>query len=70
VTDTGPGFPVEVLARPFEPFARGGHERGRLEGAGLGLAIVRAVVEAHGGSVALDNPEGGGARVRLRFPGA
>jgi signal transduction histidine kinase len=28
------------------------------------------VVEAHGGSVALDNPEGGGARVRLRFPGA
>ena len=70
VTDTGPGFPVEVLARPFEPFARGGHERGRLEGARLGLAIVRAVVEAHGGSVALDNPEGGGARVRLRFPGA
>jgi two-component system, OmpR family, sensor kinase len=70
VTDSGPGFPEEVLARPFEPFARGGHERGRLEGAGLGLAIVRAVVEAHGGTVSLDNPDGGGARVRLRFPGA
>jgi two-component system OmpR family sensor kinase len=70
VTDSGPGFPEEVLARPFEPFARGSHERGRLEGAGLGLAIVRAVVEAHGGTVALDNPDGGGARVRLRFPGA
>ena len=70
VTDSGPGFPEEVLARPFEPFARGGHERGRLEGAGLGLAIVRAVVEAHGGTVSLHNPDGGGARVRLRFPGA
>ena len=70
VADTGPGFPAETLAHPFEPFARASTVRGREGGAGLGMAIVRAVVEAHGGSVTLDNPDGGGARVRLRFPGA
>jgi two-component system OmpR family sensor kinase len=70
VADTGPGFPAETLAHPFEPFARASTVRGREGGAGLGMAIVRAVVEAHGGSVTLDNPDSGGARVRLRFPGA
>lgn len=71
VTDTGPGFPPEVLERPFEPFVRAdaGRDRGG-DGAGLGLAIVRAVVEAHGGSVELANLGGGGAEVRLRLPGA
>jgi two-component system, OmpR family, sensor kinase len=70
VADTGPGFPAETLAHPFEPFARASTVRGREGGAGLGMAIVRAVVEAHGGSVTLDNPDDGGARVRLRFPEA
>jgi two-component system, OmpR family, sensor kinase len=70
VADTGPGFPAETLAHPFEPFARASTVRGREGGAGLGMAIVRAVVEAHGGSVTLDNPDDGGARVRIRFPGA
>jgi hypothetical protein len=35
-----------------------------------GEVTARELVEAHGGTVALDNPDGGGARVRLRFPGA
>jgi two-component system OmpR family sensor kinase len=70
VEDTGPGFPAEALAHPFEPFARASTVRGGEGGAGLGMAIVRAVVEAHGGSVTIDNPDHGGARVRLRFPGA
>lgn len=70
VADTGPGFPAETLAQPFEPFARASTARGREGGAGLGMAIVRAVVEAHGGSVTLDNPDDGGARVRIRIPGA
>lgn len=70
VADTGPGFRAETLAHPFEPFARATTARGREGGAGLGMTIVRAVVEAHGGSVTLDNPDDGGARVRLRFPGA
>jgi heavy metal sensor kinase len=71
VEDTGSGFPPEVLARPFEPFARSASERGRADGgAGLGLAIVHAVVAAHAGSVSIENAENGGARVRLFFPEA
>jgi two-component system OmpR family sensor kinase len=70
VVDTGPGFPAEALAHPFEPFTRASTLREPEGGAGLGMAIVRAVVEAHGGSVTIDNPGDGGARVRLRFPGA
>lgn len=61
VSDSGPGFPPEMLERPFEPFGPGG--------GGLGLAIVRAVVEAHGGSVSLDGAAPDGARVTLCFPG-
>ncbi len=71
VTDTGPGFPPEVLSGTLEPFARARVGRGSGDGgAGLGLAIVRAVVEAHGGAVSIENADVGGARVTLRFPGA
>jgi two-component system OmpR family sensor kinase len=67
VTDSGPGFPDDVLHRAFEPFARadGGREG---DGAGLGLTIVRAVAEAHGGSATARNVEGGGAAVTLELP--
>jgi heavy metal sensor kinase len=67
VTDSGPGFDGDVLVRAFEPFARA--DRGREgDGAGLGLTIVRAVAEAHGGSATARNLEGGGAAVSLELP--
>jgi signal transduction histidine kinase len=69
VQDDGPGIPPELERRVFERFVRGGREGGR--GSGLGLAIVRAVVESHGGTVALDRPlNGSGTRVVIRLPAA
>ena len=70
VADDGPGIPPELRARVFERFVRGdGHARGG-GGSGLGLAIVRAVAEAHGGSASIESAQGGGARVVVRLPAA
>ncbi|HEX5043868.1 MAG TPA: HAMP domain-containing sensor histidine kinase [Candidatus Polarisedimenticolaceae bacterium] len=71
VADTGPGVPADKRDAVFEPFLRldGARARGT-GGAGLGLAIVRRWVEAHGGRVALDEAPGGGARVRVSLPAA
>ncbi|WP_168109181.1 ATP-binding protein [Ramlibacter lithotrophicus] len=70
VADDGAGMAPEVLQRAFEPFfqARQAQDRSR-GGLGLGLAIVRSLVEMHGGSVAAqsDGPECG-ATVRVRLP--
>jgi heavy metal sensor kinase len=64
--DSGRGFPPGFMQRAFEPFARGAPDRaGAHEGAGLGLAIVRAVAEAHGGHATAENRPEGGARVTL-----
>jgi signal transduction histidine kinase len=69
VQDTGPGFHASVLPRVFEPFATGpAPDAGTRPGAGLGLAIVRAIAEAHGGRATAENPPGGGARVTVCFP--
>lgn len=69
VSDTGEGFAPAFLPRAFEAFARADAERSRSAGgAGLGLAIVRAVAEAHGGSVEAANRAGGGALVVIRVP--
>jgi signal transduction histidine kinase len=63
VDDDGPGFDPAELNAVFQPFHRG---RGAThEGSGLGLAIVRAIAEAHDGSVEAANCRGGGARVTL-----
>jgi signal transduction histidine kinase len=64
VADNGPGFSPDLLARAFEPFTRGDTETASPNGAGLGLSIVRAVAEAHGGSVSAENTADG-ARVTL-----
>jgi signal transduction histidine kinase len=65
------GFEVEPADLPglFEPFRRGGRERTGARGAGLGLAIVRAVCDAHGGTVhAVARPDDGGLEVTVRLP--
>ena len=61
VRDTGPGVPESEQARIFEEYARASGAGARLEGAGLGLAIVRRLAAAHGGSVGLTTPPGGGS---------
>ena len=69
VRDHGPGLPGDDPSALFERFwrAEGGRERGK-GGAGLGLAIVAGIVDAHGGSVAARNAEGGGAAFVVRVP--
>jgi two-component system, OmpR family, sensor kinase len=71
VTDDGPGIPAEERARVFERFHRIDPARSRSQGgAGLGLAIVRAVAEAHGGTAhAIEPADGRGARIELVLPG-
>ena len=64
VADSGPGFRPDLLAKAFEPFTRGEAEAAGPTGAGLGLSIVRAVAEAHGGSASAENTPAG-ARVTL-----
>jgi two-component system OmpR family sensor kinase len=67
VRDHGPGVPVDELASLFRPFFRGSNAV-RADGHGLGLAIVQRVVQVHGGSIEVDNAEGGGLEIRLRLP--
>lgn len=59
VADNGPGIPPEVTGRLFERFYRGRSARKPSRGAGLGLSIVRAIAEGHGGRVELDTHESG-----------
>jgi signal transduction histidine kinase len=69
VTDSGPGIAAEDLPHVFERFYRSDPARDRTTGSsGLGLAIVRAVVEAHGGRVRATNEPGAGARFELELP--
>lgn len=67
VRDSGPGVDDEVRERIFERFARG-EEEGVREGAGLGLAIVASIAEAHGGRVRLDSSPDHGAKFTLDLP--
>jgi two-component system sensor histidine kinase KdpD len=66
VCDRGPGFRPEEERRIFEKFYRGRSDGVR--GAGLGLAICRAVIEAHQGTIEAFNRRGGGAVFRIRIP--
>jgi two-component system, OmpR family, sensor kinase len=71
VIDDGPGIPAEERDRIFERFHRADSGRSRNSGgAGLGLAIVRAIAEAHGGAVQAGAAQNGrGARIELSLPG-
>lgn len=69
VTDQGPGVPEALRQRIFERFETGGGgEKGRDRGAGLGLSIVKSFVELHGGSIDVEDADGGGARFVCRLP--
>jgi signal transduction histidine kinase len=68
VSDAGPGVTPADQERIFERFARGGAGPRRSAGAGLGLSIVRAIAEAHGGSVRLASREGHGATFTIEIP--
>jgi signal transduction histidine kinase len=68
VRDSGPGVAREDQARVFERFARASASRRRSEGAGLGLAIVRAIAEAHGGRAELASRPGAGSTFTVIVP--
>jgi two-component system, OmpR family, sensor kinase len=69
VSDSGPGMEQEQLGHVFERFYRADPSRARASGgAGLGLAIVAAVVEAHGGTVDAESTPGQGSTFRVRLP--
>ena len=67
VRDHGPGIEQSDLPHVFDRFYRAATARSK-PGAGLGLAIVRQVADDHGGSVTVENAEGGGARFRFFLP--
>ncbi len=70
VADDGPGIPPDDLSRVFDRFYRVDRSRSRQRtpGVGLGLAICRTIVEAHGGSIHIDSAPGTGTRVTARLP--
>ncbi|MBL8431079.1 MAG: HAMP domain-containing protein [Dechloromonas sp.] len=63
ISDNGPGFPVELLARIFEPYVTT-----KARGTGLGLPIVRKIVDEHQGTIEISNAAEGGARIDIRLP--
>ena len=67
VRDTGPGIPADELPRIFDRLFRGDTSRTE-RGLGLGLSLVKAVVEAHGGTVGVESEPGRGSVFTVRLP--
>lgn len=67
VSDTGAGIPLEVAPHVFDRFWRSRYRKER--GAGLGLTIVKGIIEAHGGAVAVEPHAGPGTTIRFTLPG-
>lgn len=69
ISDTGPGVPVELHTRVFEKFfSQDARSKGEKQGVGLGLAISKGIVEAHGGAIWVESPREGGAVFRFDLP--
>jgi two-component system OmpR family sensor kinase len=68
VEDEGPGIPPELQSRIFERFFRAGSDDFAVPGAGLGLSIVRWVVESHGGRISVSRRSGDGAKFSIHLP--
>jgi two-component system, OmpR family, sensor histidine kinase KdpD len=67
IDDEGPGLPATERDRLFDKFQRG-RDEGTIVGAGLGLAICRVIIEAHGGDIRAGDRPGGGARFQFTLP--
>jgi two-component system sensor histidine kinase KdpD len=67
VVDRGPGIPKRLQARLFEKFYRAGQPVG-VPGSGIGLAISKGLIEAHGGRIWVESAEGAGAAFRFTIP--
>jgi two-component system, OmpR family, sensor histidine kinase KdpD len=67
VSDDGPGIALDTIDRLFQPFFRGAPSRSP-RGTGLGLAVARGLVEAHGGRISVQNRPNGGAMFRFTLP--
>jgi nitrogen fixation/metabolism regulation signal transduction histidine kinase len=63
ISDSGPGFPPEILAKVFEPYVTT-----KPGGTGLGLPIVKKIVEEHQGQIKIESGLSGGAEIRIRLP--
>jgi two-component system sensor histidine kinase KdpD len=70
VMDRGPGISPRELDRIFEKFYRGTRGRSGTEGTGMGLAIAKGIIEAHGGRIWAENRPGGGAVFLFQLPAA
>jgi CheY-like chemotaxis protein len=68
VRDSGPGIPPDCLEKIFDPFYRVAATRTTAKGLGLGLSIVRTLVELHGGTIEARRPEGGGGELHFTLP--
>ena len=66
--DRGPGIAPEELERIFEKFYRGRKTSARTEGTGMGLAIAKGIIEAHGGKIRAENRPGGGTEISVTLP--
>jgi signal transduction histidine kinase len=68
VIDHGPGIPAEKMETIFRPFERAVGPDARIPGLGLGLYIVKMIVESHGGHINVDSQPGRGSRFVVEFP--
>jgi len=64
ISDTGCGIPADILAKIFEPFVT----HGKSHGTGLGMAIAKSIVDAHGGRISVASIVGNGTTVDIRLP--
>jgi len=69
-SDSGRGIPADLLPKVFDPFVRGNDTVNHGRGTGLGLALVKLIVDLHGGTISVESIVGKGTTFFLRFPSA